>query len=166
MYDARTDEFSEIGKAYGTKPGFYLMVGPDWKGELPAGITAVVRSSTASAFCAPRIFMDDTAEDHAAIQSVLNQVVFYPLSEFDGKMKTKDWSKLPHFPAPEVQGRDQVGEPGDLFRRVAGGDEAACRRCRARRPSTNGSAACWTQPPRTRRSRRRLRKPPSRPSAK
>jgi hypothetical protein len=23
LYDARTDEFSEIGKAYGTKPGFY-----------------------------------------------------------------------------------------------------------------------------------------------
>jgi hypothetical protein len=44
-YDERTDEFSEIGKQYGTKPGFYMMVGPDWKGAKPAGITAVVRSS-------------------------------------------------------------------------------------------------------------------------
>ena len=35
LYDARTDEFSEIGKQYGTKPGFYLVVGPDWKGETP-----------------------------------------------------------------------------------------------------------------------------------
>ena len=34
-YDARTDEFSEIGKQYGTKPGFYMMVGPNWKGESP-----------------------------------------------------------------------------------------------------------------------------------
>src|SRR5882757_700730 len=42
-YDARTDEFSEIGKQYGTKAGFYMMVGPNWKGETPAGITAVVR---------------------------------------------------------------------------------------------------------------------------
>ena len=33
LYDARTDEFAEIGKPYGTKPGFYLMVGPNWKGE-------------------------------------------------------------------------------------------------------------------------------------
>ena len=48
--------------------------------------------------------MDDTPEDHTAIQSVINQVVFYPLSEFDGKMKTKDWSKLPHFPAPKSSG--------------------------------------------------------------
>jgi hypothetical protein len=84
------------------------MVGPDWKGEKPAGITAVVRSSTSSAFAAPRIFMDDTAEDHAAIQSVLNQVVFYPLSEFDGKMKTKDWSKLPIFPAPKSGGKGET----------------------------------------------------------
>jgi hypothetical protein len=99
LYDARTDEFSEIGKAYRTKPGFYLMVGPDWKGTPPAGITAVVRSSTNLVFAVPRIFMDDTPQDQAAIQPVINQVNFYPLSEFDGKMKIKDWSKLPHFPA-------------------------------------------------------------------
>ena len=29
LYDARTDEFAEIGKPYGTKPGFYMMVGPN-----------------------------------------------------------------------------------------------------------------------------------------
>ena len=28
MYDARTDQFAEIGKPYDTKPGFYLIVGP------------------------------------------------------------------------------------------------------------------------------------------
>src|SRR4029077_684629 len=115
LYDARTDEFSAIGKAYGTKPGFYLMVGPDWKGETPAGITAVVRSSTSSAFCAPRIFMDDTAEDHVAVQPVISQVVFYPLSEFDGKMKTRDWSKLPHFPAPPAKGETKWVNPETFF---------------------------------------------------
>jgi hypothetical protein len=26
--------------------------------------------------------------------------MFYPLSQFDGKMKTTDWSKSPHFPMP------------------------------------------------------------------
>jgi hypothetical protein len=61
LYDARTDEFSEIGKAYGTKPNFYLMVGPNWKGDTPTGITAVVRSSTSVVTMGPRIFMDDTA---------------------------------------------------------------------------------------------------------
>ena len=36
-----------------------------------------------------------TAEDHAAIQPMLSQIQIYPLSQFDGKMKTKDWSKMP-----------------------------------------------------------------------
>jgi hypothetical protein len=115
LYDARTDEFSEIGKAYGTKPGFYLIVGPDWKGQMPAGITAVVRSSTSLAFAIPRIFMDDTTKDHADIQSLLSKVVFYPLSEFDGNMKTKDWSKLPHFPAPKTKGETKWVNPETFF---------------------------------------------------
>jgi hypothetical protein len=104
LYDARTDEIAEIGKPYGTKPGFYMIVGPKWKGEKPAGITAVLRSSTELVFSVPRIFKDDTAEDTKAIQPALSQIQFYPLSEFDGKMKTKDWSKLPNFPAPPSTG--------------------------------------------------------------
>jgi hypothetical protein len=108
LYDARTDEFSKLGKAYGTKPGFYLIVGPDWKGETPAGITGVVQSSTSLAFAIPRIFMDDTTEDRKAIQPVLSQIDFYPLSKFDGKMKTKDWGKLPRFPAPKSTGTGET----------------------------------------------------------
>ena len=100
LYDARTDEFSEIGKPYGSKPGFYMIVGPNWKGEIPAGINEVLRSSTELVFMVPRIFKDDTAEDTKAVQSVLSQIMLYPLSQFDGKMKTTDWSKLPTFPKP------------------------------------------------------------------
>ena len=54
LYDARTDEFSNIGKQYGTKPGFYLMVGPNWNGETPAGITAIVRSSSGATTGVPQ----------------------------------------------------------------------------------------------------------------
>lgn len=35
---------------------------------------------------------------------MLNQINFYPLSRFDGKMKTTDWTKLPHYPAPKSTG--------------------------------------------------------------
>src|SRR5262245_47731150 len=38
LYDARTDQFGDLGKPYGSKPGFYLLVGPNWKGEKPAGV--------------------------------------------------------------------------------------------------------------------------------
>jgi hypothetical protein len=104
FYDARTDQFGELGKPYKSKPGFYLLAGPNWKGEKPAGIEAVFRSPTELANAIPRIFMDDTAEDRKAIQPLINQVVVYPLKEFDGKMKSKDWSKAPAIPGPKSKG--------------------------------------------------------------
>ena len=40
---------------------------------------------------------------------VLSHVMAYPLSQFDGKMKTKDWKKIPNFPAPAAaQGAGEV----------------------------------------------------------
>jgi hypothetical protein len=101
LYDARTDQFGELGKPYGSKPGFYLLVGPNWKGDKPAGVEAVIRSRTALANAVPRIFMDDTPEDREAIQKVINQVVFYPLTQFDGKMKTIDWKNGSAIPGPK-----------------------------------------------------------------
>jgi hypothetical protein len=95
MVNLRTDSFVQLGKMYGTTPGFYLLVGPNWQGDAPKGITKVFRSSTNTGFAAPRIFMDDTPEDKRAIQSVLTQVMMYPLAEFDGTMKSKDWSAIP-----------------------------------------------------------------------
>jgi hypothetical protein len=101
LYDQRSDEIAQIGKQYGTKPGFYMIVGAKWQGETPKGITAVVRSSTDLVFFVPRIFKDDTAADTKAVQLLLNQTMMYPLREFDGKMKTTDWSRSPHFPVPK-----------------------------------------------------------------
>lgn len=119
LYDARTDEFGEIGQPYGTKPGFYLLVGPNWKGEVPAGMTAVIRSSTELAFFVPRIFKDDTPEDTKAVQPLLSQIRFYPLSQFDGKMKTTDWSTLPYFPVPSgIVGEIQWVTPEAYYDRL------------------------------------------------
>jgi hypothetical protein len=95
VVDTRTDSFVQLGKMYGTTPGFYLLVGPNWRGELPRGITRLFRSATSTDFVAPRIFQDDTPEDKRAIQNVLQQVMMYPLSDFDGTMKRKDWTILP-----------------------------------------------------------------------
>jgi hypothetical protein len=104
LYDARTDQFGHLGKPYTTKPGFYLLAGPNWRGAAPAGITEVVRSSTELANAIPRVFLNDTAEDRAAIRPLVNQVVAYPLAEFDGQMKTADYAAIPHFPAPDSGG--------------------------------------------------------------
>ena len=98
IVDLRSDSFVQLGKMYGTTPGFYLLVGPNWRGDTPKGITKIFRSATNTGFSAPRVFQDDTSEDKKAVQSVLQQVLFYPVNEFDGTMKSKDWSSLPKAP--------------------------------------------------------------------
>lgn len=72
LYDARTDQCAELGKPHKTKPGFYLLAGPKWRGDKPAGIEALIRSSTPLANAIPRVFMNDTPEDRKAVQSVIN----------------------------------------------------------------------------------------------
>ena len=109
LYDHRTDQFGQLGKPYGSKPGFYLLAGPNWKGEVPQGIAGVVRSSTTLANAIPRVFLNSSDADRAAIQPIINQIVAYPLAEFDGKMKTIEWSSAPTIPNPEKQGKSEVG---------------------------------------------------------
>lgn len=115
IVDLRTDSFVQLGKMYGTTPGFYLLVGPNWKGEAPQGITKVFRSSTNTGLAGPRVFQDDTAEDKKAIQTVLPQIVMYPLAEFDGTMKSTDWKNLPKAPAQEAGEEETQWVPPEKF---------------------------------------------------
>lgn len=108
IVDLRTDSFADLGKMYGSKPGFYLLAGPDWHGKVPAGITKVFRSKTNTGFVIPRVFMDDTPEDHLAVQSAINQIDMYPLSMFDGKPKQQEWAKLPKIAAPSSGGSGET----------------------------------------------------------
>lgn len=108
LYDARTDSFGGLGKQYGTKPGVYMVVGPHWKGTVPKGITKVFHAPTDLIGMAPRIFMDDTDEDRKAIQPLLDKIAIYPLSRYTGKLQTRDWSKVPTFPAPANQGAGET----------------------------------------------------------
>ncbi|VVE65515.1 signal peptide protein [Pandoraea captiosa] len=112
LYDARTNQFGRLGKPYRTRPGFYLLVGPNWKGRKPAGITEVVRASTALANAIPRVFMNDTEEDRKAIQPVIDQVVAYPLTQFDGKMKTIVWRDARTI-TPPGQANDKSADAGE-----------------------------------------------------
>jgi hypothetical protein len=104
IYDARTDQVGHLGRPYDTKPGFYLLTGPGWNGKVPEGITEVIKSPTSLASTAPRFFMNDTEEDRNKIQTILNQVMAYPLSEFTGKMKTTEWKKLRVVKMPNTSG--------------------------------------------------------------
>jgi hypothetical protein len=59
---ARTDQISELGLQYGTKAGFYMIVG----GAVPAGIAGLVRSSTDYAVTRSRVDVDQSRSNGGA----------------------------------------------------------------------------------------------------
>ncbi|MEM7437082.1 MAG: DUF1254 domain-containing protein [Myxococcota bacterium] len=98
IYDARTDQIAKIGQQHDTKPGHYLVVGPGWDGEPPDGIAGVFRSSTNLTVMIPRLFMNDTDEDRAAVQPLINQIAAYPVQEYDGEWAITEWRNAPRIP--------------------------------------------------------------------
>ncbi|WP_039823917.1 DUF1254 domain-containing protein [Nocardia testacea] len=97
--DQRTDSFARLGAGHGTAPGFYLLAHESWTGTVPAGVTGVFRYDTRCAVVIPRVFLDDTARDRAAIAPLLDRIDMYALSEFDGSVRIADRSALPSFGA-------------------------------------------------------------------
>jgi hypothetical protein len=103
VVDLRTDSFADLGAMYGTKPGCYLLAGPTFKGKAPKGIKRVFRATTSTAMIVPRVFQDDTAKDKQAVQSVIAGIDMYPLKQYDGRLKQRDWSGLPKLENPAGQ---------------------------------------------------------------
>jgi len=64
----------------------------------PSGIAASFRGSTNVATLIPRVFQEDDKADNEVLQPLIQEIAVYPLSEFDGKVKTRDWSSLPSLP--------------------------------------------------------------------
>jgi len=63
LCDGNTFNYGYIGsRATGSDPGDYLVVGPDWKGETPAGIKKVFRSSTQFSVAAYRTQLFNPAD--------------------------------------------------------------------------------------------------------
>ena len=63
LCDGNTYNFGYIGtRATGTDAGDYMVVGPDWKGETPAGIKKVFRSGTQFALAIFRTQLFDPAD--------------------------------------------------------------------------------------------------------
>lgn len=110
VLDLRTDSFAELGAMYGTPPGFYLLVGPNWQGEAPLGIGKVFRSTTNTGYVCPRVFQEDSATDKSMVQVLLSGINLYPLALYDGTVKSVDWHGVSVFPQRRgSSGRRQHG---------------------------------------------------------
>lgn len=101
--DQRTDGFASIGKMYGTKAGFYLLVNNEWNEKIPPAINGVFKCPTTLGIVIPRVFQTDDSDDKKAVQPLISQITMYPLSEFTGQMKITDWTKLKS-PPPDSSG--------------------------------------------------------------
>lgn len=109
--DQRTDGFAQMGKMYGTQPGFYLIAGPGWQGATPPGVTAVLRCPTKIGYVLPRVLLSGEPADGAPLEETINQIMVYPLDQFRGRVESRDWSKkrwLPNLSGGAGKSRGRV----------------------------------------------------------
>ena len=92
VVDLRTDSFVQLGKMYGTRPGFYLLVVRPGKAKFPR---ASPRSSVPDQHRVRRAARvpGRHAGRPAGDPALLRQIMMYPLAEYDGTMKSTDWTK-------------------------------------------------------------------------
>ena len=82
LTDGNTFNYGYIGtRTTGTEPGDYLIAGPDWKGEAPAGIKKVFHSSTPFTITIYRTQLLNPA-DIANVEKVQAGYKMQPLSAF------------------------------------------------------------------------------------
>ena len=85
LIDAYTFNFDYIGsRATGNGAGSYLIAGPNWKGEAPAGVKKVIRSETDFVLALYRTQLFD-AEDIDNVKKVQAGYKAEPLSSFLGQ---------------------------------------------------------------------------------
>jgi hypothetical protein len=85
LMDLYTYNFGYIGsRATGNDGGHYLIAGPDWKGDTPPGITAVIQAETALASVVGRTQMFDPG-DLENVKKIQASYKVQPLSAFLGQ---------------------------------------------------------------------------------
>jgi hypothetical protein len=83
--DQYTFNFAYVGsRATGNEAGAFLLTGPDWKGETPAGIKAVIRSETQFAFVLYRTQLFNPA-DIEKVKAIQAGYKVQTLSQFLGQ---------------------------------------------------------------------------------
>jgi hypothetical protein len=80
MASLDSDNFAYVGtRTTGSKAGSFAIVGPDWKGNLPAGVKRLPPSRTPSVLILGRTLVDNEA-DAAVVNNLQDQYTLTPLS--------------------------------------------------------------------------------------
>ncbi|RQO62569.1 DUF1254 domain-containing protein [Paucibacter sp. KBW04] len=82
LVDFRGDNFAYVGRrSTGDEAGHFAIVGPGWKGTLPAGVTLLPASSTSWSFAQVRTYVKD-ATDLPAARAIQDGYKLTPLSQW------------------------------------------------------------------------------------
>jgi hypothetical protein len=82
LYDAYTNVFASIGtRTTGAHAGDYAIVGPNWSGRLPPGLSGVIRAPTDSVRASGRTLVQGPG-DVAAVVALTRKYTLTPLDHF------------------------------------------------------------------------------------
>jgi len=104
--DAYTNDFAYVGtRATGSDGGTYLLVGPNWQGQVPHGMTKIW-SPTNLAWIINRILVKGPS-DVTNVNAIQDKIIVKPLSAFQGKPvppqpTPNSTVKVPIKPLPEL----------------------------------------------------------------
>ncbi len=106
LIDLYTHNFAYLGsRATGNEGGSFLVAGPDWKGDLPAGIKQVIRCETSIASAQFRTQLYNPA-DLDNVKKIQGNYLVQPLSAFLGKPSPKALAPI-SFPKPLSVGEER-----------------------------------------------------------
>jgi hypothetical protein len=109
IYSQYTDVIGAPGKrTLGSGAQTIAIVGPGWKGKLPAGVTQVVKSPTNSAFLIGRVYADGTAADFAEVNAEQKEFKLVPLSAYGKAYTPPAGSVDPSAPSVKDKVRDLI----------------------------------------------------------
>jgi hypothetical protein len=110
LIDGNTYNYGYIGsRATGNEPGDYLVVGPGWKGEKPAGIKQVFTSTTPFSLVVYRTQLFNT-EDMPGVEKVQSGYKAQPLSAFLERPAPPAAPKVDFLPANSEKIKDNLFE--------------------------------------------------------
>ena len=109
IYSQWTNVIAAPGKrTLGTDAQTIAIIGPNWDGTLPSGITQKVKSPTNSVFIIGRVYADGTPEDYATVNAAQKEFKLVPLSSY-GKPYTPPLGTIdPKAPSVKEKVRDII----------------------------------------------------------